>query len=501
MKRSLTSTMDTIHSTTECKKIKIERIDYDESDLRSANDYEEIWSQLKNIAFNLVITTNSPAEVNDVTFVLSQDPDKLTFLDIDYGEDSVNCAIKQATKLLYPEGVCDVKLSEYLCMKQKELIETQSLSYLTAVKDLSSDWNAVTAVAGSLFRDFIFNVPKPAGISHLKAKRMENRIILSTQPSIIRNRTASLEVGTAKVELAVAICEHILDGVSKLQSNDGFRRSRNKLIGLFWKRHLKNVALHPERTFKAVRSVVTKYWRHETDEQQIDALTILLIMDIRMLRSKYLLFNEASSVSEELFGRIESDLEMFIQSRDKKVVIEAECIEIPRVMEISTLIIAHLKRTCDTKSFSKKLKTFVRLKLLGRTDLTLIGEYRNLIGEKNGYFTCGNLPTLKWLRETVNEFSPDTTIDIWTQLAGNDFREIIMLSPTRLVGSFTSCMDSIKAAHSALRTNLWIWLSSESQWKWRIKADVQSILYLEQHNRRLEVDGIIVKFDIRYLVT
>lgn len=132
------------------------------------------------------------------------------------------------------------------------------------------------------------------------------------------------------------------------------------------------------------------------------------------------------------------------------------------------------------------------MKLLYRTDLTLIGQY------KNGYLICGNRPTLEWLTVTVNEFSPYTKIDSCSQLADNDFKEIIMLSPTRLTKSFDLYMDSIKIAHPTMRTNLWIWLSSASQWKWHIKADVQSILYLEQQNRRLEVEELILKFDIRY---
>lgn len=368
---------------------------------------------------------------------------------------------------------------------------------MTAVKAISSDWNSVIHVAGALFRDFIFHVPKPNNELELKAKRLEFTVVLSTQPSIIRHHLASLEIGTAKVEVAVAICEHILDGVRKKQPDSSeFRHYRNNKIRRFWNCHLKNIILSSERTFQGVRSIVTKYWRHETDELQIDAVTILLVMDLKMLRSKYLLFTEAVDISEEYLGDMENELKMWIQPRDTKMKMETECINvninIASAKEISMPIIVDVKHEGRIKRFSKKLKTFLHLKLLDRTDLSFIGQY------KNGHLICGNRPTLEWLRVTLNEFSPITTIDSWTQLTGNDFREIIMLSPTRLTKSFDLYMYSIQASHPTLRSNLWIWLTATSQWKWHIKADVQSILYLEQHNRRLEVEELILKFDIRY---
>lgn len=472
------------------EEIKAELDNSGEESIRSQKDYEEIWKQLNVVASDLA-SSDKQKEVNDIVFVLSQDPDKFTFFDIDY-DGKVHSAIKETIKLLFSNGKFDPKLSEYLWLKRNEFIKRLDLSCITTHKALTSDWNAIHNVALNLFKDIIFHIPKPNNQKEVKTKRLELGILLSTDPSLLRNQYTSLEIGTAKIELAIAVCTHILDGVKK-QQNIEFRQSRNKKIRRYW-----NVCLAKtvsSSTFWQVRCIVTKYWRLETDELQIEALTILLIMDIKMLQSNYLLFNEVTHVSEEIFHDIECEVEICIKKRADRAVVTMATISktIDCTKEISMPIIVDFKKKQPIKRLSRKIKSYLRQQQLGRTDLALIGEFKNL------HMICGDLPTFEWLRVTMNKFSSNVTIDDWTQLDKNDFKEIILLSPTRLTKSFDAYMALIKTAYPHLRTNLWMWLSSASQWQWRISADVQSIAYLEQYKRRLEVENSVLKFDVRYV--
>lgn len=498
MKRSIITTTLGSQPSLINKKIKFE-LDCGESILCSKNRYEVIWSQLNAIAFNVAWSRASSyqREINDILFLLSQDPEKLTSLDIDYGDDAVASAMKQASKLLCPNGKMDSKLSEYLTMKRNELIEIPKVSCLFRRKDIISNWMAIELVADNLFNDFVFDHPRPQNQSEIKAKRLEFEIVLSTHPSRIRNPVTDIEIGTAKIELAVGLCTHILDEIRKQPSSD-FRQLRNKKILKLWNNHQQKIVPTPKQTFQKVRRIVDKYWTRETDQLQLDALAILLIMDIKMLQSKYLLFSEeAALVSKDLFVDIEAALKSCLQSSAPNMSgitkMETICSNIDRTTEISMPIIARFNRTAGKKSLVK-IKKYLRSKRLGRSDLFLIQEYHM------GQLICGNFSTLEWLRDTVNIFSRNISIDSWTQLDCDDFKEITLLSPTRLPKKslFDAYMELIKAEYPNLRTNIWTWLSSVSQWKWHIKADVQSIAYLEQHKRRLEVQKLILKFEIRY---
>lgn len=349
MKRSITSTpLDT--QPIQIKKIKIE-LDVGETTCFE-NDYEQLWSQLKLIASNLA--SGNQTEVNDIMFVLSQDPDKFTLLDGDYG-DEVHRVIKQTVKLLYSNGIMDPTLSEYLRLKRNELINARNLSCFTR-KSTTCDWTTIRNIAANLFRDFIFDIPKPNDSVQAKAKRLEFAIILSTNPSAIRNQLTSLELGTAKIEVAVAACTHILDGIKK-HSNGEFRQRRNKMVGRFWDRYLRASVSNSDIIFQQVRYIVRKYWKSETDELQIDVLTILLIMDNEMIQSNYLLFDEADDVPNELFEDIKSELKNFFQPfgdnlADNKIDVKNAIMA--SVKEISMPIVARLKRTGYMRRFAKK---------------------------------------------------------------------------------------------------------------------------------------------------
>ncbi len=194
-----------------------------------------------------------------------------------------------------------------------------------------------------------------------------------------------------------------------------------------------------------------------------------------------MLFNEASLVSENSFDKIENFLKIRLQSRADVFGItkmETQCKNIVDTTEISMPIIAHLKDYKESaKHFSSvKIRKYLRMKLMDRNDLMLIQECHK------GQFICGNLSTLEWLRSTVNVFSQYASIGSWTQLVADDFKEIIFLSPARLPKKtlFNVYMASIQTAYPNLRTNLWKFQYTESDWKWYINADIQSIAYLEQ---------------------
>lgn len=494
MKRSITSTAVSYVSDTHqpMKQIKIELDQDDGCTKRTETNYDEMWHQLKVICSGLA-SSGYLTEKNDIMFMLSQDPDSLTFLDMD-DENKINDAIKKAIELIYPNGSLDSILMQYLRLKRNEFINRLSVSHVIVdVNGTESMFDAVSVVATNLFNDFYFHIPKPCNQREMKLKKAAFKIIMLTNPSLMRNHTTSREIGSAKTEIAIAFCTHILDAV-KQEENMEFRRWRNKKIKNFWGSHL-NRSRTMNQTFRLVRSIVAQYWLLETDEFQIDALTILLITDINMLRSKYLLFNEAADVSEELLDHIDIELKMHFQPPRLDIfsTMQTECsIATTEIsMPIQVRLQNHGKKV---KRFAKKFKRLLHMERNDRSDLIFFGEYN-----KHG-LTCGNAFTLEWLQSTVTKFPFDVKID-WLQWSGEQFVRIFLLSPKRLNLTFDVYMRLINIVYPNLRTYLWKLLSSPTEWKWQIYADVQSVVYLEQCKRRLEVDKLILKFDIRYTVS
>lgn len=80
-------------------------------------------------------------EIKDLLMIISSDPDKLTFFNVEYGSQNVEMAIRKASKILYPEGRIDENLSEFLWNK-RELIFTSNISDFTK-KSCDADWRAI----------------------------------------------------------------------------------------------------------------------------------------------------------------------------------------------------------------------------------------------------------------------------------------------------------------------------------------------------------------------
>lgn len=460
-------------------------------------DYESIWTKLKGIVDELITRTDAykqwETEFYDILFVISTDPDKITYFDIDYGTKKVETAIKAASKLLYPNGSIDLGLVDYFWKKRSELIDTLNISTVTE-KSISSDWSTIAAIVNFLHSDYTFNMPAfYRNSDELKAQKFELSVIMAVDPNSFRQKITSLDIGQSKAEICISVCTHILERVLKQDDSAfaTFRHRRNEKIKGYGKRFLKKINSDYDQVFDRVRCIACKYYKHGSDIQ-IDAFTILMMLEPKMMYSKFLLFTE-SSVSDESLTNLEDELKICVKQNtyvDEKP--EAKTYAYLHNTMNRVVIIAHVHLT---KTKAKHLHKHLRDKLLINENDPEISIYDYY----NRHIICSNLTTLEWLKVTLDEFSTNVFIDTWTQLADNEFREVIMLSQVRFTKSFDVYQEKFKANHPNLRTERWTCLGSVNDWKMAIRVDVRSILYLEQNYRRLDVDGLVFKFKILYV--
>lgn len=207
--------------------------------LRFENDYESIWTKLRLIVEELIWTKDtykkSSMELHDVLFVMSTDPDKITFFDLNYGSKKVEIAIKEASALIYPDGNVDLALLDFFWQKRFEVVNTFSVSYPTKSTTLCN-WAAITDVVIALHNDYIFNVPKHLKNQtyELQAKKYELYVTMAVDPISFLNKVTSLELGQSKVVIGISVCTHILERVSKQcptsPEYELFKSKRNNLI-------------------------------------------------------------------------------------------------------------------------------------------------------------------------------------------------------------------------------------------------------------------------------
>lgn len=484
MKRVISS-VDTQNDATG-KKVK--------SDTDSENDYELIWNELKCIVKNLVFVCPyvNEKEINDVLLVASQDPDRMTFFTDDYGYIKVKTAIEAATKLLYPNGAADIHLSDYLWWKLDKLVNTMNVSYVDG-KPNGCDWTAIYKIANNLFNDYVFHIPVERRKSlEIKRQRHEFNVLMAVDPKRLHGKIASFDIGHSKVEIGISVCSHILESMLK-RSNEtltSFRNSRNRKIWTYWERYLKNIT--PNTTLSQVRRIVKEHWKHETDDQ-IDAFSILLNMESGISNSKFLLFTEAIDFSKESMDDIEKKvkrLQICHPRADEYMETKGSNI-VDRKTEISMPIVAAVRAEDRICKFQIKLKKYLRKKLSDAPD-------SEIWIHSNGYIVCANLLTLAFVTTALKEFPFKVSINS-IQLAGHEFRRVIMLSSARINEPFDVYMKKIKRIYPHLRTTLWKCMTSISDWKLNVEIDVHSIAYLEQHKRRLLVGELVLKFNIRYV--
>lgn len=461
-------------------------------------DYELIWSELQLIVYKLVSREDTfkvePRESNDILFVISNDPDKITFFDIDYGSKKVETAIKDASKLLHPNGTIDVNLAEFLWQKRHELLNMLTMSQVTA-KRSHSEWLAVESIVTNLYRAYTFSIPVFYAQSiEFKVQKTELSVIMSVDPNSLFQKL-EFNIAQSKVAIGVSMCIHILECVLKQHPNSvsaSFRNSRNKKIKLYGDKVLRKKYRNYYEIFEQVRCIVTKYWKNESDDQ-IEAFTILLMMESKMMNSKFLLFSDAT-VSKESMADIENELKICVRKLinvDKKPEVKW-CTDLHNIVSKGT-ILAHVNLN---KSKGNNFYKHLRQKLSSQSDSEIcihdVNANRRVI-------ICSNLKTLKWLENTVNTFSTTASIDTWTQLEDDDTVRVIMLSSTRLTKPFHIYRDQIKKYNPNLRTELWTCLDAFNEWQFYMKIDVLSVSFLECCKRQIVIDGLVFKFHIQYV--
>lgn len=470
---------------------------------RWKNEFESIWNKLELITHNLVGDQVSQNEINDILCVISRNPFNMTCFNTDYGSHKVEIAINEATTLLYSNGRMDLHLSEYLWCKRDEIMNVKSIKNLKAFTTYN--------IASTAFDAYVFHITTFFRKTfEIKARRAEFKLLMAVDPNRCRENVAYLEIGQSKIEIVISQCIHVLESIMKQRNSTSaaFLKLRNRKIR-YEERFLKESLPNYDEIFKRTRCIVTKYWRYELDDD-IDLFTILLIMEPKMMYSKFLQFTEtAAEVRQESLADIENELRTCIPPHgyaDMKLK-KHESNAVDNVNVISMPIIACVKSTVNIKRLEKKLKRYLssKLKCIDKADSDIL----LLSGYSKGHIVCSNLSTLQWLTIMLKEYSSNLSIST-NQLVAYEFRKVIMLSQIRsnnVIRQFENYMKEFKKYYPDLRTEMWkccgtrcgMWNEMRNDWKLAIEVDIQSIAYLELYERRILVDELVFKFQILYV--
>lgn len=246
--------------------------------------------------------------MNDILMIMSNDPDKITFFDVEYGTKNVEAAIKQAAILLYPTGTVDENLSDFLWSKRHGLMTTFLPDKYRQL------WSIIISISKSLFQMSNFHIPLYHKLSiEFAAQNSELSIRMSIDPDSIRNMELSQEIGRSTSEIGISHCKHILECVMRGRHHENktiFQLRRNKKILHHGICYLSGAIHNYDRVFLQIHLIVEKYWNLEADHQK-DALAVLLIMDTKLIYSKFL-FNSIE-YDNECLAIIEEKVEVCLK--------------------------------------------------------------------------------------------------------------------------------------------------------------------------------------------
>lgn len=462
--------------------------------LKNKENGESVWKGLECIAKSLVCIGSSEInskEINDILMIISNDPDKLTFFDLDYGSQNVEAAIKKASKTLYPNGVIDECVSDYLWCKRDELLTSINVSHLTE-GSMNVAWHGTKTVTSALFSMNSFHIPEFQRYTFERlAQKSELLVLMAFDPDSLRKKEVCREIGQSRCEIGISICKHILESLLKRDLNlklAAFQRSRNIKIMQHGKSYLRKIIANYDDIFHKVRLIVNNYWEDEPSNQ-IDALSVLFIMEPKMVYSKFVL--NSAHCSSELLAIIEDGVKICINEVDERKKFFQDTMSIVDGNAPSVPIVAELK--CSTKNQKEGLTKYLR-----QSKCSSILEF------SANYIVCSNADTFEWLKTVINDkndLSHDTPMSVTVtsiQVDDHKLKRVGMLSQLKLSRPFHTYLENIKRHYPNLRTELWKCLESVSDWKMYVGIDIDSIIQLEQHKRRIQVDEFILKFQIFY---
>lgn len=449
---------------------------------RFENDYELKWTKLRLIVEELIWNKDTykkwNMELHDVLFIISSDPDNLTFFEMNYGTEKVEIAINEASKLIRPNGKIDQGLSDFFWQKRHEFANTLNVSYATK-RLLICNSAAITDVVESLHKDYTFNRRKHFRFSFKsQVEKLELYVMMAVDPINLLKKAISFEIGLSKVRMGIAYCTHILERVVKQHPNSEselFKSKRNNRIKNYANFYLKKTFPNYNEIFKQVRKTVTECWTEESD-LQIDAVTILLMMDPKMMNSKFLLFTQATTLSKDSMTDIENELKLCsCQPMHVDAKLEVEKVAEHNILDLNKRVIVANVNVFDGNP--KHLRIFLSKKTV---DPTRAVDPNILVYEI--YFqllVCSDLTTLEWLKKTANESSSNVSIGMGKELEDDEFRNVFLLSQVRITEPFDTYRADIKKYYPDLRTELWTYLETVNDWQMSMRVDIRSILYFE----------------------
>lgn len=465
--------------------------------------FKRVWNELNTIVETLVTVDDgaiNSTEIHDLLMIISSNPSKLRFFDDEYGSQNVELAINKTTRILSPDGTIDENLYNFLWNERDEMMRLLDMSNVKK-GSVCSAWRGIKRVSQILHNSNTFHIPEYQK-NEFELQESQLLILMSVDPDFLRSHELSVEIGQSKCEIGILQCKHMLERTMKscpqTKAIEHFRAKRNKKILAHGTTHMIRHIKNYDSIFKKVRAIVEKYW-NEKSNRQLDALSVLFIMEPALVHSKFLL-TEIGYCSDESLATVEDEVtaclkQSIYKAIDSKNTSAAEFIKDSKsIVGIGPVspIISHLEIPLTTKQ-SKKLRKQLRQKVKKQL-------HPKILDIDGKYFVCSNAAALEWLKAILierNEFWK-TVITITTSV--NQYFGVTMLSQLRLRKPFATYMKSIKEKYPNLRTELWTYLESESDWIMYVKMDIDSIAELEQRKRCIQVNEYILKFEMFYTI-
>lgn len=462
---------------------------------------QEIWTKLETIAKSILNVQSTNTELNDILLIMSDDPDRMTYLKNEYGEKEVEGIIKAATNVLYPNGHFNKFMSDFLWNKRDEIIKFTSFQKKPRAR--TTEWSHINRVVTLLFESAEANIPHfsrfSKNILHIKYTLL---VLMSTYPEIVRKDSISDKIGSSKLEIGISQCKHMLERVMKRSDSDeskSFLAERNVCISKFGRTSLREVITNYDDVYDSVELVLKKCLIK--CDMELQRLTILLITEPNVLKSNYLKYTiETGIESEAIINEIQKCVNKCIYCFDvmedvKKPIIwpKEESIDEGNMLSIPIMV------SIASTNSKQKLKTSLNKKLALRPHLSIL-EMEFDKNKKIKNVVC-NETTFDWLKtETMAlKMHISNPKDLRSVLPMHELRTILMYSSVRLNKPFGTYMEMLKKNNPQLKTELWKPLRKMSHdWKMRVEVDVDSLIELELNKRTIVVSEVRFSFHIKY---
>lgn len=464
-------------------------------------------------------------ERDDLLLKISEDPNIFLSLGTKYGHRNVEWAVKYAKKILYHNGVRDVRVDETISKEREKVLnrvqkiqqsrnssEKHRSGNSSERDSRSKEWSQLSVYVTKLVQSTLEKFEK---MSRADVKRRDELLVqMSRDPDAVRADTKFTDnIDKAILNEVIEKCKEV---VASVKSNadkivvEEFERQRTRLINIL-KSKAPPTSAH-DQILSRISSIFKK-GQEKLPAKERDLLIEALLKDPESLRTNTKIVERIGDklAVDDFIADVKKILSQLDPSRTKGPkkfhISSSKVIDIPFVVKIEDA----------SDGLNDKTKT-VLLKAL-RDMITEIENppkpklLQQRYIDKRVEVVCANLLTFEWLkRAIVSDFKDkwigaDLKIErvpVETKIPRDKLKFVdVVFKDSRATLPFDDIVKEIKKENSKLYPDRWELQAAcgkNGDYKKKtVGIDIESLAALEQMNRFARLGRSLIYFDILYM--